>query len=106
MFRKNDWVPAGGLVQLIAGDNPSPVATPGAACVNLIGMSAPSANPETVSVIGGAAAAPPRCPAAGCCAARDTEASSAIVKAADALVGLMTPLLIPEIIEAPDTARR
>ena len=57
MFRKNDWVPAGAFVQLIAGDSPSPVATPGAAWLNFTGISPPSGNPATVSVIGGAAGA-------------------------------------------------
>src|SRR4051794_41931179 len=66
MLRKKDCVPAGTLVQLIAGDSPSPVATPGAAWLNFTGMSAPSANPATVTVIAGAAGAAgaaPRCPA-------------------------------------------
>src|SRR6185436_9335306 len=59
-------VPAGTLAQAIAGDVPSPGAAPGAAWLNFTGMSAPSANPVTVSVIAGAAGAPPRWPAGDC----------------------------------------
>src|SRR3954447_13685877 len=63
MFSTNDCVPAGGVVQLIAGDNPSPGATPSAAWLNFTGICPPSLNPETVSVIAGPAGAPPaRCP--------------------------------------------
>ena len=40
MLRKNDCVPAGTLAQLIAGDSPSPVATPGAAWLNFTGIAA------------------------------------------------------------------
>src|SRR5476651_1108826 len=64
MLRKNDCVPAGTLAQLIAGDKPSPVATPGAAWLNFTGTSPPSGNPATVNVIAGAAGAAPRCWAA------------------------------------------
>src|SRR5258708_20490272 len=78
MLRKNACVPAGALIQLTAGDSPSPVATPGAAWLNFTGTSPPSGNPATVNVIAGAAGAAPRCPA-GCCAARDTAASRAII---------------------------
>src|SRR6478672_5876507 len=88
MFRKNDCVPAGGFVQLIAGESPSPVATPGAACVNFTGISAPSAKPTTVSVIGGAAGAPPRCPP-GCCAAIGTKASTVIIETTNVPVGVI-----------------
>src|SRR6185503_6450634 len=89
MLRKNDCVPAGGFVQLMAGDKPSPVATPGAAWVNFTGMSPPSGNPETVSVIGGAAGAPPpRCPP-GCCAASGNEASTVIIDMTNLFVGLI-----------------
>src|SRR5471032_837912 len=71
MLRKNDCVPAGALAQLIAGDNPSPVATPGAAWLYFTGTSPPSGNPSTVIVITGAAAgAAPRCCAAIGIAAR------------------------------------
>jgi len=70
MLRKNDCVPAGTLVQLIAGDSPSPVATPGAAWLNFTGTSPPSGNPVTVNVIAGAAGAAPRCCAASGIAAR------------------------------------
>src|SRR5262245_8558098 len=62
MLSTNDCVPAGTLVQLNAGDVPSPGAAPGAAWLNFTGMSPPSGNPETVNVIGGLAGAPPRCP--------------------------------------------
>src|SRR4051794_38591019 len=66
MLRKNDCVPAGTLVQVMAGDVPSPGATPSAAWLNRTGMGPPSGNPATVMVIGGAAAAgaAPRCCAA------------------------------------------
>jgi hypothetical protein len=57
MFRTNDCVPGGVFVHDIAGDVPSPGATPGAAWLNLTGICPPSANPETVNVIGGAAGA-------------------------------------------------
>src|SRR6202142_3426198 len=74
MLRKNDCVPVGALAQLIAGDNPPPVATPGAAWLYFTGTSPPSGNPSTVSVITGAAAgAAPRC-----CAAIGMAASSVI----------------------------
>src|SRR3954471_4617037 len=78
MLRKKDCVPAGTLVQLIAGDSPSPVATPGAAWLNFTGMSAPSGNPATVKVRAGAAGAAARCPPGGCAAA-GIAASKAIV---------------------------
>src|SRR5579862_2229580 len=58
MLRKKLWVPAGALAQLIAGDVPSPTATPGAAWLNLTGIWPPSGNPEMVRVIAGAAGAP------------------------------------------------
>src|SRR5204863_9739045 len=95
MFRKNDCVPAGGFAQLIAGDSPSPVATPGAACVNFTGISLPSGNPATVSVIagaGGAAGAPPRCPP-GCWPAIDNDASRVIIETTSHPVGLIVMLL-------------
>src|SRR5688572_14127183 len=69
MFRTNDCVAAGTLVQLIAGEVPSPGAAPGAAWLKRTGISPPSGKPVTVNTIAGAAgaaAAPP--PAAGCCA--------------------------------------
>src|SRR3954452_14860805 len=78
MLRKKDCVPAGTLVQLIAGDSPSPVATPGAAWLNFNGMSAAAGNPATVKVSAGAAGAAARCPAGGCAAA-GIAASRAIV---------------------------
>ena len=40
---------------MIAGDVPSPGATPGAAWLNFTGICPPSANPATVSVMGGPA---------------------------------------------------
>src|SRR5579883_961672 len=55
MWRKKLCVPAGALAQLIAGDVPSPGATPGAAWLNLTGIRPPSANPGMVSVIAGEA---------------------------------------------------
>src|SRR6185436_14899892 len=61
MFSTNDCVPAGTFVQVIAGDSPSPTATPGAAWLYFTGICPPSENPATVMVIGGAAGAPPRC---------------------------------------------
>src|SRR5580704_3608064 len=67
MLRKNDCVPAGTLVQLIAGDNPSPGATPGAAWLYFTVTSPPSGNPSTVKVIAGAAGAAGAAPR--CCAA-------------------------------------
>src|ERR1700730_2511317 len=73
MLRKYDCVPAGTLVQLIAGDNPSPVATPGAAWLYFTGTSPPSGNPSTVNIMAGAAGAVPRC-----CAAVGIAASSVI----------------------------
>src|SRR4051794_8698962 len=76
MFSTKDWVPGGTFVHDIAGDKPSPVATPGAAWLNLTGMSAPSANPETVSVIAGGGGAPPRWPRS--CAASGATASRTI----------------------------
>src|SRR5215475_4633724 len=91
MFRTNDCVPAGALVQLIAGDSPSPVATPGAACVNLTGTSPPSGNPATVSVMGAAGGAPPRC-APGCGAAIANAPSSGIIETTSA-VELISVLL-------------
>src|ERR1700681_1634258 len=72
MLRKYDCVPAGTLVQLIDGDNPSPVATPGAAWLYFTGRSPPSGNPSTVNIMAGAAGAP------RCCAAIGIAASSAI----------------------------
>src|SRR6266516_3044693 len=65
MLRTNDCVPAGELAQLIAGEVPSPGATPSAAWLNLTGIAPPSGNPVTVNVIAGppAAGGPPRCPA-------------------------------------------
>src|SRR5262245_24952282 len=92
MFRKNDRVPAGAFAQLIAGDSPSPVATPGAACVNFTGMSPPSGKPATVSVIAGAAGAPPRCPP-GLCAAIGAYGSSVIMQITNPSVGLISTLL-------------
>src|ERR1700674_6080286 len=65
LLRKNDCVPAGALVQLIAGDNPSPVATPGAAWLYFTGTSPPSGNPSTVRIMAGAAGAPRCCAAIG-----------------------------------------
>src|SRR5262252_9589695 len=58
MFSTNDCVPAGTLLHEIAGDNPSPVATPGAAWLFFTGIGPPSAKPATVIVIapGGACA--------------------------------------------------
>src|SRR5476651_2122191 len=85
MLRKNERVPAGTLAQLIAGDNPSPVATPVAAWLNFTGTSPPSGNPETVSVIAGAAGAAPRCPA-GCWASTVIAASTAIIETTSAIL--------------------
>src|SRR3569832_114609 len=48
-------VPAGVLAHWIAGDVPSPGATPGAAWLNLTGIWPPSGYPAIVSVITGAA---------------------------------------------------
>src|SRR5215470_4723137 len=56
MFSTNDCVPAGTFVHVIAGDNPSPVATPGAAWLYFTGICPPSAKPATVIVIGGGGA--------------------------------------------------
>src|SRR5690348_14202536 len=92
MFKKNDCVPGGGFVQLIAGDSPSPVATPGAAWVNLTRMSPPSGKPATVNVIAGAAGAPPRCPP-GCCAAIGANASRVIIERRNLPVGFIRILL-------------
>src|ERR1043166_5003068 len=61
MLSTNDCVPAGTFVHVIAGDSPSPTATPGAAWLYFTGICPPSAKPATVIVIGGAAGAPPRC---------------------------------------------
>src|SRR5580704_4931301 len=72
MLRKNDRVPGGMLVQLIGGDNPSPVATPGAAWLYFTGTSPPSGNPSTVNIMAGAAGAP------RCCAGIGIAASSVI----------------------------
>src|SRR5258708_18450257 len=95
MLRKNDCVPAGTLIQLIAGDSPSPVATPGAAWLNFTGMSAPSANPATVSVkAGGGGAAAPRCPA-GCRAVIRIAASRAIIETTNHVRGRIGRLLLP-----------
>src|SRR3954451_7711445 len=87
MLRKKDCVPAGTLAQLMAGDNPSPVATPGAAWLNFTGIDPPSANPSTVIVIGGAAGAPPRC------CAEATVARHAIVETRNTTRLLMSDLL-------------
>src|SRR5215212_6058687 len=92
MLRKNDCVPAGAFVQLIAGDSPSPVATPGAAWLNFTGTSPPSGKPSTVSVIAGAAGAAPRCPP-GCCAAIDTAASTVIIDPTNHVLVCMVPPL-------------
>jgi hypothetical protein len=61
MLSTNDCVPAGTFDHVMAGDVPSPGATPGAAWLILTGICPPSANPATVIVIGGAAGVPPRC---------------------------------------------
>src|SRR5215468_2759624 len=74
MFSTNDCVPAGTFVHAIAGDRPSPGATPGAAWLYFTGIGPPSGNPATVIVIGGAAGAPPRCCAATTLTARRTNA--------------------------------
>ena len=66
MFSTKDCVPAGTLAHAIAGDVPSPGAAPSAAWLNFTGISPPSGNPVTVSVIAGAAGAPPRWPAGAC----------------------------------------
>src|SRR5438552_14675732 len=79
MLRKSDRVPAGTLAQLMAGDNPSPVATPGAAWLNFTGTSPPSGNPATVRVMAGAVGAAPRCPP-GAWAARGIATSRAIIE--------------------------
>src|SRR3954469_14167475 len=97
MLRKNDCVPAGTLAQLIAGDNPSPVATPGAAWLNLTGISAPSANPETVNVIAGAAGGAPRCPA-GCWAASGIATVAAIDAATNRILFRILLLLLVRIV--------
>src|SRR5580765_8401202 len=98
MLRKKDCVPGGTFTQLIAGDRPSPVATPGAAWLNFTGISAPSANPATVKVRAGAAgaAAAPRCPA-GCCAANGITASKASVETTNHVPGRIQLLLLPSI---------
>jgi hypothetical protein len=81
MFNTNDCVPAGTFAHEIAGDVPSPGATPGAAWLNRTGTSAPSANPETVSVIAGGGGVPPRCPppAGGFCVAISAAGTKIIV---------------------------
>ena len=62
MFSTKLWVPAGTFVQVMAGESPSPVATPGAAWLNFTGNWPPSGKPATVSTIGAAGAgAAPRC---------------------------------------------
>src|SRR5262245_32549098 len=58
MWRKKLCVPAGALAQFIAGDVPSPAATPGAAWLNLTGIRPPSGNPEMVRVIADEAGPP------------------------------------------------
>src|SRR6185369_3207212 len=58
MLSTNVCVPAGALVQVIAGDVPSPGAAPSAAWLNFTGNCPPSEKPSTVIVIGGAGAAP------------------------------------------------
>src|SRR4051812_26966764 len=79
MLRTKLCVPAGTLDQLIAGEVPSPGATPGAAWLNFTGIWPPSGNPAIVIVIGGAAgAAAPRCPPRSCAVA-DAETSQAAV---------------------------
>src|SRR5258706_13627773 len=94
MLRKNDCVPAGTLIQLMAGDSPSPVATPGAAWLNFTGMSAPSAKPATVSVRAGAGGA------AGCCAGLGIAASRAIVGTTNQASRRIRPLLPPLLVGA------
>src|SRR5215471_13938419 len=58
MWRKKLCVPAGALAQFIAGEVPSPAATPGAAWLNLTGIRPPSGNPEMVRVIADEAGPP------------------------------------------------
>src|SRR5690348_7864444 len=72
MFSTNDCVPAGTFVHVIAGDSPSPGATPGAAWLYFTGIWPPSGNPATVIVIAGAAGAPPACCIAAAAAAMTT----------------------------------
>src|SRR5215831_14025484 len=86
MFNTNDCVPAGTLLHEIAGDSPSPTATPGAAWLYFTGICPPSAKPATVIVIGGAAGAPPRC-----CARPVVEANTTTVLIARKVRGLIAP---------------
>src|SRR5215471_9537584 len=59
MCRKKLCVPAGALAHFIAGDVPSPGATPAAAWLNLTGIWPPSGNPEMVRVMADEAGAGP-----------------------------------------------
>ena len=93
MFRKNDCVPAGTLVQLIAGDSPSPVATPGAAWLNFTGTSPPSGNPGDRQRHAPEPPARRRAVRAGCCAASGTAASTAIIETTNSVLRPHTVLL-------------
>src|SRR3954470_19307054 len=77
MFRTKLCVPGGVLVHVMAGESPSPVATPGAACVYFTGIWPPSLNPATVIVIGGGAAGAP--PPPRCWAFSDTTVAQAVI---------------------------
>src|SRR5262249_12232106 len=52
MLSTNDCVPAGAFAHVIAGERPSPGATPAAAWLNFTGICPPSGKPATVIVIG------------------------------------------------------
>src|SRR5580704_2396234 len=71
----NDRVPTGAFDHVIAGDRPSPAATPGAAWVYFTGIVPPSGNPATVIVIGDV---PP-----GCCAGAFAVASRTMADAVE-----------------------
>ena len=92
MLRKNDCVPAGTFAHVMAGDSPSPVATPGAAWLYFTGTSPPSGNPSTVMVITGAAAAAGAAPR--CCAAVGIAASNAMDEATNQVRVCILLLLI------------
>ena len=91
MLRKNDCVPAGTLVQVIAGDVPSPGAAPSAAWLNLTGIWPPSGKPAMLIVIGGAAGAgaAPRC-----CAARGEMADNVMINPANPARMLHPPAMV------------
>src|SRR5947208_2365017 len=86
MFSMKDCVPAGAFIQLMAGDFPSPGATPSAAWLYFTGICPPSGNPAMVIVIGGpagAAGAAPRCPPGACAASATTADTNGTSKTAN-----------------------